>query len=347
MKRRRLLALLGFAVGGGSISVGSGAFSSTKAERTVDIAVADDEDAYLGLNDTSDWGRTYSAGDPEEISFSIPGVQEDTPGDTLGNGVGPDSKYSFSNLMEITNRGDDTVTVWSKPGNLAPGIDFLSLVNNSNNAEVIDKKANGVVLAPGEMFTAGLFVDTGPDLGTFNATLTIMAEQESATGSIDGGTSNRFSTQNAATTGPTSGDNSGVRFDFVNHHEQTATITDVSVTSRDGHVDLVSDRRGGTNYEAFSFNADVHIEAMQDGYIDAGSQRFRLPTTLDFDSDGFADYADREARLAPGEVATVNLYSFRDTNGNKLNMAGHRLDLTFSVKLEDGTTDRISASVTP
>lgn len=48
MKRRNLLLLLGSA-GAGSMTVGTGAFSSVNAEREVVVNVVEDEDAYLGV----------------------------------------------------------------------------------------------------------------------------------------------------------------------------------------------------------------------------------------------------------------------------------------------------------
>lgn len=176
MKRRRLLQLAGTVTGSGII-VGSGAFTTVSVKRSVSVAVADDEDSYLGLNGTSELGRSYDTGNPEEISFEIPGVQEDTPSDTAGSGLGPNSQYTLSDIVEITNQGDDTVVVWSQSSDLSSGVDDISLVNNSNNAETLDKKSNGVVLSPGEMFTAGLMIDTGSKVGAFDITLTILAEE--------------------------------------------------------------------------------------------------------------------------------------------------------------------------
>ncbi|GAB6860294.1 hypothetical protein ACFR97_12495 [Haloplanus litoreus] len=352
MNRRRLLQSIGLLAGGSAFSVGSGAFTSTSAQRTVDIAVADDEDAYLAMNPSSDsdYGRAAEFGDGQVI-FSIPGFNESTPGDTRGEGVGPDSVYTFGELLTIRNQGDNTVEVWSKPGNLVPAIDHLSLIDSGEDGTVLDQQSNAVVLTPGESFEAGLFIDTGSDLGSFDVSLSILAEQPSTSGgSVPGGTSRQLGVRNATAVGPTGGDDSGVQFELVNRYRGGGpiTITDVSITPADGDIDLVSDRQGGTNYDSFTFNADVHIEAMpQDGYVDAGGGEFQLPTTVDLESDGFRDGADQEAVLDPGTAATVNLYSFRDSDGMPVDMTGKRLDLSFTVELPDGTTDVASFSVSP
>jgi hypothetical protein len=48
MKRRNLILLLGGA-SSGAMSIGTGAFSSVEAERGVEVNVAKDENAYLGI----------------------------------------------------------------------------------------------------------------------------------------------------------------------------------------------------------------------------------------------------------------------------------------------------------
>lgn len=176
MNRRRLLQLSGIAVGGSGVVVGSGAFTSSTAERSVSVAVADDEDAYLGINATSQLGRSFETGDPEEVSLEIPGVQEDTPDNTRGTGLGPSSRYSFTNLIEITNRGEDTVIVWSQLRSLPSGINEVALTNSNDRGKEIDNKSDGVTLTPGETFAAGLIVDTTGKTGSFNATILIKGE---------------------------------------------------------------------------------------------------------------------------------------------------------------------------
>jgi|GEM_PF-3293840 len=351
MNRRRLLQSIGLLAGGSALSMGTGAFTSTSAERTVDIAVVDDEDAYLAMNPSSgtSYGRAAELGNGQ-VRFAIPGPYENTPADTQGEGIGPDSVYTFGELVTVKNQGDETVQVWSKPNDLVPAIDHLALVDSAEDGAVLDEQSKAIELTPGDEFEAGLFIDTGSDLGDFTVSLSILAEQPSASGgSVPGGTSRQLGVRNVTTVGPTASDDSGVRFDLVNRYAvgSPITITDLGITPSDGDVDLVSDRRGGTNYDDFSFNADVHVEATpQDGYVDAGGSEFQLPTTVDLGSDGFSDAADQEAILDPGTTATVSLYSFRDADGIPIDMTGKRLDLSFTVELPDGTTDTASVSVT-
>ena len=51
MKRRKFLLGVGSAAAAGSALIGSGAFSQVDAQRQVTIQVAEDPNAYLGMND--------------------------------------------------------------------------------------------------------------------------------------------------------------------------------------------------------------------------------------------------------------------------------------------------------
>lgn len=49
MDRRKFVLSVGALAGGGSLALGTGAFSSVEAERDVGVTVADDASAYLGI----------------------------------------------------------------------------------------------------------------------------------------------------------------------------------------------------------------------------------------------------------------------------------------------------------
>lgn len=168
MDRRRLLKLTGLVAASGSFTLGTGAFTSTSASRTVDIAVADDDEAFLALNDISGKGRSGSYNDPEQIFFEIPGDFEDT----IGDGVGQNSTYEFGSLLEIRNQGDDTVTVWSES---SPN-EAVEAVYLTGPESVLKTKSDGRTLTPGESFVAGLLIETGDGTGWYQIDLTIRAE---------------------------------------------------------------------------------------------------------------------------------------------------------------------------
>jgi len=169
MNRRRFLQLSGGAVGLGSLATGTGAFTSVNAERKINIAVADDEDAYLSLNAVSPKGRSFEFNDPEQVAFEIPGNFENTQ----ANGLGQQSTYEFDDLVEIRNQGDDEVVIWSS-SSPTETIDQVLLTASKG---ILDSKNNGKVLSPGDGFIAGLLIDVSTGTGSFNNQILIRANQ--------------------------------------------------------------------------------------------------------------------------------------------------------------------------
>ncbi|UIO99191.1 CalY family protein [Halobaculum sp. CBA1158] len=142
----------------------------------------------------------------------------------------------------------------------------------------------------------------------------------------------------------------GVRFDYTNSLGQEATVTAVHIQPEDTDLTLVSDRVGGTSYDEFTYDSDVHVEtpsAGTDGWVDGGSGEFAVPGWVDLGDDGRTDSADREAVLPAGETATVNLYAFRNRSGNKEDMTDEPVRVTLDVTLADGTETFIPLVMTP
>jgi len=114
MKRRKFLLGAGSAAAAGSALIGSGAFSEVRAQRQVTIQVAEDPNAYLGMDDCI--GRD---GEPTENS-SFADLDDDGhlrvdmgPSGTLdGSGVNSDSISWFDNVFQICNQGKECVGLW-------------------------------------------------------------------------------------------------------------------------------------------------------------------------------------------------------------------------------------------
>jgi len=174
MRRRRFLASVGGLAATGSVALGTGAFTSVEAERSVSIAVADDAYAFLRMNPIADegidgesTGRSFTNG--SEVAFEIPGDEDGENSDA--EGVGLDSVYEFHDLVTITNQGTQPVTIQSTYGgsNLAD----LALVDESGVL-----RDDPPELDIGESHDVGLYIDThGSSIGAFDETLTIVAER--------------------------------------------------------------------------------------------------------------------------------------------------------------------------
>lgn len=174
MRRRRFLAGVGGLSAAGSVALGTGAFTSVEAERSVSIAVADDDRAFLRMEplvkdgvDDEPTGRSRTYG--ETISFSLPGTGEGES--QSAEGVGLDSVYEFHDLLRVSNRGTQPVQLHSS----YDGEDLadLALVNDDGLL-----RNDPPTLNVGDSIDVGLYIDThGSNIGEFDETLTIIADQ--------------------------------------------------------------------------------------------------------------------------------------------------------------------------
>ncbi|MEZ3145348.1 LamG-like jellyroll fold domain-containing protein [Halobaculum sp. MBLA0143] len=179
MNRRTLLAALG-AVGGVSGVIGSGAFTSVVAERTISVETAADEDALVGLEpiDTAN-GRAYAttaAGDRLALAF---GATE-----AGGSGLGADSTYQLDDVFRVTNRGTQPVYVWatfagadeSALETTGPNPDVYVYPNGDAGDVLRDSEDDVSYLGVGESVSVGVFFDTtGVAVGELDLTVTINA----------------------------------------------------------------------------------------------------------------------------------------------------------------------------
>jgi len=174
MRRRRFLAGVGTLVGAGSAALGTGAFTSVKAERNVSITVAKDYRAFLRMDpigdkgiDGKNTGRSFVNG--SEIEFEIPGDEGGENSDA--NGVGLDSVYEFHDLVTVSNQGTQPIRLYSNYNGDSLG--DLALITDS---DVL--RDDPPVLDVGDSLNVGLYIDThGSSIGEFNETLSIVADQ--------------------------------------------------------------------------------------------------------------------------------------------------------------------------
>lgn len=173
MKRRSFLTAFGASVGATGLTLGSGAFTTVSAERTISVRVADDFRAFLRLEPIPNEGihgeiteRSSTAG--RVVSFEIPG---DGDGEnTNSGGVAADSVYEFHNLLQVINQGTQSVRVYSTyDGSLTD----IALVNKNGVL-----RNNPPALAVGDTTNVGLQLDTHNSVpGEYDEDITIVAER--------------------------------------------------------------------------------------------------------------------------------------------------------------------------
>ncbi|QSG03876.1 DUF1102 domain-containing protein [Natranaeroarchaeum sulfidigenes] len=168
MNRRRFLGVTA-GTAAGSALLGSGAFNIARVDRGLDVEVVKDQLAYLSLSETpDDQGRSYEVGG--QVFLEIPGIHEEADAE----GVGMDSEYWFDDILQITNRGTETIEVDTKI-EMDDGIEVTLYDSDDPDRTLFTDEP--FVLSVGESITAGLYINTfGVSTGSYSGELTIAGE---------------------------------------------------------------------------------------------------------------------------------------------------------------------------
>ena len=118
---------------------GTGAFTQVEAERTVDVDVADDADAFLGLYETT---GNYTAANGGTVA-----IQLNDSSDASGIGVNDDAVTTVDSVINVSNQGTQPVDV--SVGNAPNGVNLTGL-------PVTD-------VGVGDNVTVGVNVSTNPN----------------------------------------------------------------------------------------------------------------------------------------------------------------------------------------
>ena len=189
MNRRRLLAVFGAAAGASGI-LGTDAFTSVEADRSVSVEVADDADAFLSMEPSSgpngEFAETTGDG---TIALAL------TDTDAGGSGLGTDSIYEFDDVFRVTNQGTQPVYVWATfsgaSGNLTPDgpdTDIHLYPNGDSDDRLRDSDDDVLYLGVGQSAGIGVYVDTADVTTDQSLTMSINADAENpASGAVVGG----------------------------------------------------------------------------------------------------------------------------------------------------------------
>ena len=136
MQRRKYLAALGSAAAGGAAMMGTGAFNTVLADRTMSVNVAGDGGAYLSFipSDAGQARTQNSNGAYADITGNTLEIQFDSNADVAGNGLNDDAVTRFYDVFEIKNRGANDVFIWVDGSTVPNGVSFI----NSNPPIVQD-----------------------------------------------------------------------------------------------------------------------------------------------------------------------------------------------------------------
>jgi len=205
-KGKLLALLLAFTAVGGLAA--TGAFTTVQADRTADVQAVGDANALLQLVPASNTEFASNTTDGQvELDFQDP---------EGSSGVNLDAETLDDNVINITNNGNDDVTVFAtaetaNSSELAFYVNDREVTNTNDGTQLsenvsefpsnlgdgnryaINNQSNGVVLTPGDTVSVGLYLSTDNPSIT-NATdqqqlfagtdpVTITATSNSTTGS--------------------------------------------------------------------------------------------------------------------------------------------------------------------
>ncbi|WP_239685502.1 hypothetical protein [Halolamina pelagica] len=181
------MAGLGSLTAGSVLAVGSGAFTSVSARRTVSVQTAADYESLLGLTQIGAGERSELDGTPSQLEFTLPGDDEDeypSQDPTNPQGLGTDSVYRFgqdagaetSGLFAVENLGTQPVQVYSTQSDTS-GVPEVTMYN-VETGNLLTKNSPSATLPTANRLLCGLEVDTHgvPVRETeYDVTLTITA----------------------------------------------------------------------------------------------------------------------------------------------------------------------------
>ncbi|WP_276273032.1 DUF1102 domain-containing protein [Haloarcula litorea] len=203
MSRKELLLALGGASALGSTVVGSEAFSSVAAERTVDVSVVGDASAYLALEPATGPNGAYATVDDGELALDLSPSNDAV----AGEGVNDDAVTVVQRAFRATNQGTQPVVLW--------------ITHDSEHVEFhadggpVESEGDAVRLPTGGSAAVGFTIDTrdtpedGPLVESFtvHALAAARAETGAGDGGGDGGTTPSFdATRRLSTTAPDPGE---------------------------------------------------------------------------------------------------------------------------------------------
>lgn len=177
MKRRNILAGIAAAVGT-TVTIGSGAFDVIEADRSAEVEIVNDDDAYLQL-------RELDSGTFENAAFTDESggiFRLDFNEVTLGGGRGPNphSTYEFDKVFAVTNKGSQEVEFWldefSFPeSNKVESFDFYV---GDNPDKIIDGDDGALEISDGDSAIVGIKIETKEEVDTEQDDFTGTAELE-------------------------------------------------------------------------------------------------------------------------------------------------------------------------
>ncbi|MDB2265344.1 hypothetical protein PM025_14585 [Halorubrum ezzemoulense] len=223
MQRRKFVVGLGALASGSAAAVGTGAFTSVTADRSVTVSVTGDQSAYLGMDAEASTNGAYAdeSGDDGELSIDFGDISSSSRDNTQtdgGSGVNPNAVTEAKDVFRITNQGTQAVEVdiasdsdtsgtsinTSNPSDATAGSDAIYIYFNKdtsssatsiasgNDGNILSGSDDDIELAPGDVVQVDVVVTTGTGDTQFNSgngvqDLTVSADAGDVNDTADAG----------------------------------------------------------------------------------------------------------------------------------------------------------------
>ena len=172
MQRRKLIAGLGALATGSAAAMGTGAFTSVEAERSVSVNTAGDANAYLKFSSDNDFVSNNNA---DELTIDLGGPSNSEG----GRGFNQNAASVVPEVFAITNQGEDDIELsleYSGNGKVVSEVDNADLDwSEGVYFELADEENE--TLAPGQYTTVDVAVVEQNGNSVRGGTLTINADQ--------------------------------------------------------------------------------------------------------------------------------------------------------------------------
>ena len=134
MQRRKFMLGMGAVAAGGAAALGTGAFTSVQADRSLSVNVAGDSDAFLRLMPSDGPNGRYAeiTNNTLELNF------DDEAQGVGGSGLNDQARTIIRNVFEIRNSGTQSVYVWAQ--NLPDGVGIFT--DNDPDGESLGLEGN-------------------------------------------------------------------------------------------------------------------------------------------------------------------------------------------------------------
>lgn len=146
LSRRNVLVGLGALIAGGGAVLGTGAFTTVEAERTVNVQTAGDASAFLAFSSLND-DVVDDSGDLIEINL-------DGSSSNSASGINQNARSRFEELVQVTNNGADTVDT------LTFSFEVTGTSSDSDHEDALSITYGDENLADGDNILSGDYADT-------------------------------------------------------------------------------------------------------------------------------------------------------------------------------------------